>query len=143
MSIRETDPQGARELLEADEPWTLVDVRSPEEFLAGHVPGAFNVPLAFRGPLGMQLNPGFAAAMKRHFETDARLVLVCAAGVRSRHACELLAAEGFSTLANMNGGMHGGADASGLRPEPGWLARDLPVTREPQGERTWEALSRG
>ena len=33
------------DLLDAPEAWRIVDVRSPSEFLAGHIPGAINLPL--------------------------------------------------------------------------------------------------
>lgn len=141
MPIHETNPAGARALLEGTDPWTLVDVRTPEEFAMGHVPGAFNVPVALRGTRGMQLNPAFVPTMQRRFASGDKLVLMCAAGVRSRHACEMLVAEGFTSLANLNGGMHGGPDATGTSAELGWQALGLPVSREPVRERTWRELS--
>lgn len=143
MPIQETNPSGAQAMLAGPEPWTLVDVRTPEEFAAGHAPGAFNVPVALRGPYGMQLNPGFVAVVRRHFGAGDKLLLTCAAGARSRHACEMLAAEGFTALANLNGGMHGGPDASGTRVEPGWQSLGLPVTREPLAGRSWPELAKG
>jgi rhodanese-related sulfurtransferase len=73
-SFRSTDPAGARALLE--DAHLVVDVRTVEEFEAGHVPGAFNVPLLFRSPMGMEPNPEFLAAVTRHFPRDASLVFV-------------------------------------------------------------------
>lgn len=140
MSIQETNPAGAKELVEGSEAWAYVDVRTPEEFQAGHVPGAFNVPIAFRGAMGMQLNEDFLATMQKHFETGTRLVLGCAAGVRSMRACEVLDDEGYENLVNMNGGMMGATDPMGTVVEPGWQACGFPVTNEARSERTWEAL---
>ena len=74
MPYQNTDPKGAAELLRGDAPHTLVDVRTPEEFAAGHVPGAYNVPLLFRSPAGMSPNPAFITALEAHFEKDAALV---------------------------------------------------------------------
>ena len=141
MSMQEINPAGAKELLDQD--WVLVDVRSPQEYAGGHVPGAYNVPIAFRGPMGMQLNEGFVGAIQRHFASDAKLVLMCAAGVRSQHACRFLEAEGFEALTNMLGGMDGGQDASGAGYEPGWAQAGLPVTREAEPGRSWEELAGG
>lgn len=76
MSYTNVNPAGARELIEGEPDHVVVDVRTVEEFEAGHVPGAYNVPFAFRGPFGMEPNPDFAATMKRLFASDAKLVLV-------------------------------------------------------------------
>ncbi len=75
MSYQSTDPAGARALLQDGE-HALVDVRTVEEFEAGHAPGAFNIPYAFRSPAGMSPNPEFVAVMGRVFEKDAKLVFV-------------------------------------------------------------------
>jgi rhodanese-related sulfurtransferase len=75
MSHQNTNPSGAQELLSADPAVRFVDVRTVEEFEQGHVPGAYNIPLAFRTPQGMQPNPDFAAAMARHFPKETPLVL--------------------------------------------------------------------
>ena len=75
MSHQTSDPAGARELLQGEEPWILVDVRTVEEFEEGHVPGAYNVPFGFKGPMGLEPNPRFLEVMQRLFASDARLVL--------------------------------------------------------------------
>ena len=76
MSFENTPPQGVKTLVEADGEHVIVDVRTVEEFGEGHIPGAYNVPFAFKGPFGMEPNPGFAAAMQKLFPSDAKLVLV-------------------------------------------------------------------
>jgi len=55
---------------------TFIDVRTVEEFEAGHVGGSYNVPILFHGPGGAQPNLDFVDAMKRHFATDASLVFI-------------------------------------------------------------------
>ena len=47
--VREVGPEEARRILEApsQEGWHFVDVREPDEFAAGHVPGARNLPRGF------------------------------------------------------------------------------------------------
>ena len=45
MTFETTDPEGAKERLDGDQEWTFLDVRTVQEFEAGHVPGAYNVPL--------------------------------------------------------------------------------------------------
>ncbi|MEM7305554.1 MAG: rhodanese-like domain-containing protein [Planctomycetota bacterium] len=143
MSYRNVNPAGAKELLEGGEDWTYVDVRTVEEFDAGHAPDAYNIPVAFRGPMGMELNPDFVDAMKRAFSADAALVLGCAAGGRSARACEMLVAEGFTKLANMHGGYSGARDPSGQVTEAGWEACGFEVTSDSAPERTWSQLGQG
>jgi rhodanese-related sulfurtransferase len=65
---------------------TIVDVRTPEEFAAGHVPGAVNVPVDSVHPD----NPFFSALPK-----DKPIYLVCHSGSRSARAADALAAGGF------------------------------------------------
>jgi rhodanese-related sulfurtransferase len=62
--------------------FTVIDVRAPGEFAAGHVPGALNVPLD-RLPEAV---PALKSASAR-----SSLLVVCASGVRSTRACEMLA----------------------------------------------------
>ncbi|MGI9244095.1 MAG: rhodanese-like domain-containing protein, partial [Verrucomicrobiales bacterium] len=41
--IKDVDVAAAAELIKASDPPTVVDVRTPEEFAAGHIEGAINV----------------------------------------------------------------------------------------------------
>jgi rhodanese-related sulfurtransferase len=73
----------------------VVDVRTPEEYSdLGHVPGAILLPV--------DLIVSGAATLPR----DGRPLLVhCEHGVRSVHACDVLAQAGFDGLLNMLGGL--------------------------------------
>jgi len=73
---------------------TLIDVRTPAEFAAGHVPGALPVPLS---ELEARL-PELAA----HKQGD--VYMICASGGRSGRAVKLLAREGFRHPINVEGG---------------------------------------
>ena len=140
MSYETLNPTGSKERLDDDGGWVYVDVRTVEEFEAGHVPGAYNIPFLFRGEMGMEPNDGFVAAVKNAFAAEARLVVGCAAGGRSMHACELLTQEGFANLVNMHGGFSGARDPLGTVTEPGWQACGYDVTTEALPEQVWEAL---
>jgi rhodanese-related sulfurtransferase len=72
----------------------VVDVRTPEEYAGGHVPGAVLVPLSTLDPA----KPPFDGYAK-----DAPIYLVCATGRRSATAADRLAAAGF-TAVNVTGG---------------------------------------
>lgn len=139
MNYRNLKPTEAKQLLDTNDGWTYVDVRSVEEFQAGHPPLAYNVPIATRGAAGMAPNPDFASVMQKSFPKDTKLVVGCASGGRSARACEVLAAAGFTSLANMECGFLGARDESG-RTMPGWQALGLPVESSAPKERTYEAL---
>ncbi len=68
----------------------LVDVRSPGEYKAGHLPGAINVPVE---SLQRKLD---ALGAK-----DGPIVVYCASGSRSAHAKRVLAAQGFTNVRNL------------------------------------------
>ena len=140
MSHETLEPDSARERLDADEGWSYLDVRTVEEFEQGHVPEAYNVPVAFRGTMGMELNQAFVEEVQRHFAPDAKLVVGCAAGMRSEHACELLEPAGFTHLVNMDGGFGGRHDELGAVVVAGWAERGFPVSATPTEGRSYAAL---
>ena len=130
------DPAQTKERL--DQGWTFVDVRTPPEFAEGHPPGSYNVPIAFPGRMGMELNERFVEVMQRLFQPDEKLVLLCKSGPRSMHACRFLAEAGYQHLVNLDGGMHGTQMFGGG--DPGWIAEGLPVAAQPEAGRTWDEL---
>ncbi len=75
--------------------WALVDVREPEDFAKGHVPGAINV------PLDDFVNDQVVEGLR----DKGPLLLICNTGNRSGMAAEWLADEGFEQLANVSGGV--------------------------------------
>ena len=140
MSYETLNPEETRARLDGDGDWTYVDVRTSEEFARGHVPGAYNIPAFFAGPMGMMPNPDFTGAVSAHFAADRALVMGCAAGGRSRHACEELAAGGYTKLINMDGGFNGRPDPAGDAGVPGWQERGFPVADACEEGRDWESL---
>jgi rhodanese-related sulfurtransferase len=142
MSYETVNPARARQLLDSNEGWVYLDVRSVDEFEAGHPEGAFNAPLAHRSPMGMEPNPDFAAAVARNFSADAKLVVGCAMGGRSASACEVLASQGFANLVNMHGGFSGARDQTGRVTEAGWQECGFPIGTNAPDERTWRHLSK-
>jgi rhodanese-related sulfurtransferase len=69
----------------------VIDVREPDEYADGHVPGAELIPLA-----------AVAGRLDR-FDTDGTTYVICRSGVRSMRACEFAASHGFD-VANVSGG---------------------------------------
>ena len=70
----------------------LLDVRTPQEYQAGHIPGSVNVPLQSLG------REGAVPAGK-----DAPLFVCCHSGARSAQAVRLLARMGYTNLRNIGG----------------------------------------
>lgn len=72
---------------------TLVDVREPAEWNAGHLPGAIHIPL--------QQLPQRLGEIPR----DRDVVVYCRSGGRSARAVDLLRQHGFSRVRNLVGGL--------------------------------------
>jgi sulfur-carrier protein adenylyltransferase/sulfurtransferase len=80
--------------LEDKTPMALVDVREKEEYRAGYIPGAINVP---RGFLEMQIE-------QKVTDKNAPVVLYCAGGTRSALAARTLAELGYTRVESANPG---------------------------------------
>ena len=70
----------------------VVDVREPEEYEQGHVPGAIHLPQA---ELASRLD---------EFPHDRPLALICRSGVRSLRAAQFLRQAGFEQVMSVQGG---------------------------------------
>jgi phage shock protein E len=81
----------------------VLDVRSPEEFATGHVPGAVNVPY------------DQIAARISEVPKDKDVVLYCRSGRRAGIAADVLAANGYTRLSHLEGDM------------PAWIEKGRPV----------------
>ena len=75
----------------------VVDVRSSEEFAAGHVPGAINVPQDQLAGRLAELAP----------LRDRDVVVYCKSGRRSALALEVLSKNGYTRLSHLEGDMQG------------------------------------
>ena len=135
MDIRRIDPEEARQLLDSQEGYTYLDVRSEEEFAQGHVPGAVNIPVASSNPLGPGLvaNPDFNNQVAEQFEKDSRIITACLRGGRSLKAAMMLTAEGYTGIVDMLGGYDAELDAFGNVVVEGWARRGFPTTTEDVG----------
>lgn len=91
----QTDVETVQQALRSGESVTVVDVREPDEYEAGHIPGAKHVP---RGLL--ELQSGMVLPDK-----DARIVVHCALGGRGALAARTLKEMGYTNVANMEGGL--------------------------------------
>ena len=131
-------PAEAKRLLD-DEGYVYLDVRTAEEYAAGHPSGARNVPWKHRGDAGMAANPDFLAVVEALYPRDAKLVLACKAGGRSRAAAQALAAAGYDSLVDLSAGYGGKRNAFGAVVQPGWADAGLPTETSTEGGR-YEAV---
>jgi hydroxyacylglutathione hydrolase len=92
-TIEQVDVAQLKEQM-AENDLQIVDVRRPAEYVNGHVPRAFNAPLA---NLDKSLGP-------LPLEKDKLTAVICAGGYRSSAAASLLRKQGFSNLLNVSGG---------------------------------------
>lgn len=82
----------------------LVDVREQHEFDAGHLPHAYLYPLSgLRESIPSELLEEIASAQ----QAGGRVIVYCAAGVRSIEAIERLSIAGATGLYNLDGGING------------------------------------
>jgi rhodanese-related sulfurtransferase len=131
MSVKQIDPKQTHTALQEDANAVYIDVRTPEEFGNGHVPGAVNIAVMSPDPATRRMspNPGFLSAVESRFPKDKRIICGCQMGGRSQYAADLLSQAGFSDVSNMQGGFGGAKDPMGRLVAPGWLQCDLPVEK--------------
>jgi rhodanese-related sulfurtransferase len=96
VSVPEVEADEAQALAESGA--VLLDVREPDEWQAGHAPGARWLPL------------GEVAARVDDLPREQRIVAVCRSGARSGRATEFLVAQGLDVV-NLAGGMKAWAAA--------------------------------
>jgi rhodanese-related sulfurtransferase len=70
----------------------LIDVREPEEYAAGHILGARNIPLS---QLRMRM---------KELRPDQPIYLYCQSGLRSGRAAQMLYRKGYRDLYHLKGG---------------------------------------
>ncbi|MBM4359702.1 MAG: rhodanese-like domain-containing protein [Deltaproteobacteria bacterium] len=125
VTVRRVSALEAKAL--CDEGWIFLDVRTEEEFAAGHPAGARNVPFLSAKGGALQPVPTFVDDVRRSLSESQPIVVGCAAGVRSARAAETLLAAGFGSLADLRPGYAGLRDPFGRVLEKGWLAEGLPI----------------
>ncbi len=83
----------AKEIMASSSGYLIVDVRRPDEFAAGHIPGAVNVPNETIGDTAPAELPDRAQA----------LLVYCRSGRRSKEAAAKLAALGYTQVFEFGG----------------------------------------
>jgi len=138
----EKTPPEVKRLLDSDSGYIYLDVRTVEEFAAGHVPGAWNIPVLVRdgASSGLTTNDRFLPVVKANLSKGDRLVVGCRSGKRSAKAVQLMRQAGFTHLINMAGGFAGAKDEAGGVAVPGWSMLKYPTERGDGGNRGYAIL---
>lgn len=95
FGVRQMFPWRLRRRLAGDRPPLLVDVRTPQEFRAFHIPGSRNLPF----PPAPEAVAALAQGDRAH-----PIVVICMTGHRSPPAVRRLKRAGFTDVANLTWG---------------------------------------
>ena len=106
------DVDTLRDLVARQAPITILDVRTPAEFEAAHIPGSYNVPLDRLPEHARDLGSAIGGPA----------ILVCRSGGRARQAEQALREADLPRLHVLDGGL------------AAWEARGMPVNR---GRQRW------
>ncbi len=100
--IGETSPADALAMRERGEPVTFLDVREPNEWNLGHIPGAVLIP---RGLLEQNVDG--------RVPRDAPVVVYCASGNRSALAADVMQQMGYTQATSLARGFRGWVESGG------------------------------
>jgi rhodanese-related sulfurtransferase len=114
--VEEISAEGAAQILEKPgrAGWEFIDVREPDEFAAGHIPGARNFP---RGFLEVRADLEHSKRDPWLEHRGRKMILYCGGGQRSALAAKSLQEMGFQRILSIAGGW------------TGWVKLNLPVER--------------
>lgn len=110
QKIENTDAQGFQDQMKTVSQKTILDVRTPQEYNNGHIPGAVNINV---------YDADFESQIAS-LDTNKAVFVYCLAGGRSSQAADILAAKGFKTIINLSKGFSQ------------WNSNGFPVEKGPQ-----------
>lgn len=99
--IRECQVDDVKALLDANEPFELVDVREESEFAKGHLPRARHLG---KGVIERDIESAIS-------DPATKIVLYCGGGYRSALAADALQKMGYTNVISMDGGWRGWTEA--------------------------------
>lgn len=105
--VPDISQEGLLQSLKSAEAPLVLDVRTPDEYKQGHVPGAVNIPHTEVANRLAELGN----------KKDRNMVLYCEKGGRALKAADVLAKEGFTNLKHLTGDMSA------------WRDKDLPTEK--------------
>lgn len=82
------------EILKTNSNTVLLDVRSSQEYIEGHIRGSINIPVY-----------DIEKQAKNKLNKDSIIIVYCSAGIRSKRAIQILEKLGYENLYNVEGGI--------------------------------------
>lgn len=82
------------EILKTNSNAVLLDVRSSQEYIEGHICGSINIPVY-----------DIEKQAKNKLNKDSIIIVYCSAGIRSKRAIQILEKLGYENLYNVEGGI--------------------------------------
>ena len=93
QAYTQIDQEAAKEMMARDDAHVILDVRRPDEFAAGHIPGAICLP-----------NESITTVQPAELpDLDQIILIYCRSGNRSKQAAEKLAALGYANVYEFGG----------------------------------------
>ena len=92
-SYQQISQEEAARIMESGEDYVILDVRTPEEFASGHIPGAVNIP---NESIGTQKPAELP-------DTQQQILVYCRSGNRSKQASQKLADLGYTNVLEFGG----------------------------------------
>ena len=92
-TYRQITMEEAVDMMAQETGYIILDVRSPDEFAAGHIPGAINVPNETIGTAEIPELP----------DKDQLILVYCRSGRRSKEASEKLVKLGYTNIVEFGG----------------------------------------
>lgn len=93
LGYRQITMEEAAKRMEQEPAAVILDVRRPDEYQAGHIPGAINIPNETIGSEALPQLP----------DKDQTILVYCRSGNRSKQASEKLAALGYTQVLEFGG----------------------------------------
>lgn len=82
------------EILKTNSNVVLLDVRSSQEYIEGHIRGSINIPVY-----------DIEKQAKNKLNKNSIIIVYCSAGIRSKRAIQILEKLGYENLYNVEGGI--------------------------------------
>lgn len=82
------------EILKTNSNTVLLDVRSSQEYIEGHIRGSINIPVY-----------DIEKQAKNKLNKNSIIIVYCSAGIRSKRAIQILEKLGYENLYNVEGGI--------------------------------------
>lgn len=98
--IQTITPEELSKRIQEENSWVVIDVREPEAYKEGHLPGAVNIP---RGMLEMKIDEVATSE-------ETPIVVYCGGGSRASLSAKTLQEMGYQRVFSLEGGLRGWRD---------------------------------